>query len=268
MRVDVDPILRRVTVAGRSACRSSADRRGPAASARRHPDEVARTGRHFGGRSARDDDIAARAVDLVGERQRDGLAATARSSVAVEVTIRATWWSCPRAGRAPDRPGRPCRWRSGRKSRGRSRLGRLTHCTGMRKGWPAACDRTRHGFQMSSSAGPSYQGMFSLRRRDIVALAARHRDRGEIASMPMSRRSVDSRRRSCRRPAGRNPPDPSCSRPARRADAEQVREIAVAAGLREHALARIDQDHRQIGGGRAGRPCCGCIARGPGYRRR
>src|SRR3546814_16185171 len=35
-------------------------------------------------------------------------------------------------------------------------------------------------------------------------------------------------------------------------DTEQMREEAVAARLGQHALARIDQDHRKIGGRRAG----------------
>jgi hypothetical protein len=36
------------------------------------------------------------------------------------------------------------------------------------------------------------------------------------------------------------------------ADPEQRDQIAVAARLRQHALARVDQDHRQIGGRGAG----------------
>ena len=36
------------------------------------------------------------------------------------------------------------------------------------------------------------------------------------------------------------------------ADAEQVREIGVPPGLGQHALARIDQDHREVGGRGAG----------------
>ena len=36
------------------------------------------------------------------------------------------------------------------------------------------------------------------------------------------------------------------------ADADQVREVAVAPGLHEHALARVDQDHGEVGGRGAG----------------
>jgi hypothetical protein len=43
------------------------------------------------------------------------------------------------------------------------------------------------------------------------------------------------------------------------ADAEQRDEIAVAAGLRQHALARVDQDDREIGGRGAGRHVAGVL---------
>ena len=35
-------------------------------------------------------------------------------------------------------------------------------------------------------------------------------------------------------------------------DADQMRQVGVAAGLRQHALARIDQDDGEVGGGRGG----------------
>ncbi len=42
-------------------------------------------------------------------------------------------------------------------------------------------------------------------------------------------------------------------------DADQVREVAVAACLREHTLARIDQDHGKVGGGGAGDHVAGVL---------
>ncbi|EEF93586.1 hypothetical protein CATMIT_01782, partial [Catenibacterium mitsuokai DSM 15897] len=43
------------------------------------------------------------------------------------------------------------------------------------------------------------------------------------------------------------------------ADAQQGHDVAVAAGLGQQALARIDQHHRQIGGGRAGGHVAGVL---------
>ena len=50
-------------------------------------------------------------------------------------------------------------------------------------------------------------------------------------------------------------------------DAEQVGDVGVAAGLGQHALARVDQDDAPGGRSRRRSPCCGCTARGPGRRR-
>ena len=52
------------------------------------------------------------------------------------------------------------------------------------------------------------------------------------------------------------------------ADAEQRADVAVPARLREHALARIDQDDGGIASSTRRSPCCACTARGPGCRRR
>ena len=52
------------------------------------------------------------------------------------------------------------------------------------------------------------------------------------------------------------------------ADAEQRHQVAVPAGLREHALARIDQDHGEVGGRRAGDHVAGVLLVARACRRR
>ena len=119
--------------------------------------------------------VAARDVDVVreGERHRLSRPASARSPSAV--TIRATEDSCPEDATTMRSPGRTVPDTTVPESPRKSRFGRLTHCTGNRKGF---CSRARAGSSVSrssSSVGPSYQGERSDR---IVTLSPKRADRG------------------------------------------------------------------------------------------
>jgi hypothetical protein len=62
----------------------------------------------------------------------------------------------------------------------KSRLGRLTHCTGRRNGLPDRRVVDLDRFQMlDQRLGPVYQGVFATVRGDIVALEAGDRHGGE-----------------------------------------------------------------------------------------
>ena len=130
----------------------------------------------------------------------------------------------------------------------------------------------RHVSRCSSSAGPSYQGMARCARDDVVALErrngngndlegrdaagaksgrelrdSRHRSFEDFLRIADEVHLVDGERRSCWMPSS-----------------ETMKRVAP--GLRQDALARIDQDDREVGGRSAGRHVAGVlfVARGVG----
>jgi hypothetical protein len=90
------------------------------------------------------------------------------------------------------------------------------------------------------------------RLRDVVAFQPRHRDRDDVVEPdPAGERDV-LRDDALEYLVGVVDEIHLVDRENHLADADQRDEVAVAAGLREHALARVDQDHRQVGGRGAG----------------
>ena len=169
-----------------------------------------------------------------------------------KVTIRSTVLSVPAGTTRTRSPGRtvpPTIWPE--KPR-KSRSGRFTHCTGMRKLPCCSSSSISTVSRWPMSVGPLYQGVFSL---GSVMLSPRSADIGmqTMSSRPRLRRElavvgldlVEDLLRVVDEVELVDGEDDV-------ADAEQRHEVAVAAGLGEHALARVDQDHRELGGRRAG----------------
>ena len=200
------------------------------------------------------DHVAAADVDLVGERQRHGLPGDAELEIAVEGDD-ALHGRLASRGQDDDAVARrdltrrrPCPAKPRK-----SELGRFTHCTGSRNG--ASCIRswsTSTVSRYSISVGPAYQGIASERS---TTLSPRSAESGI---------SVNSSSPSCSANA------PYCALDLVEAllrvvdeihlvhgdrdvaDPEQPDEIAVPPRLREHALARVEQDHGAVGGRGAG----------------
>ena len=131
--------------------------------------------------------------------------------------------------------------------------GRHTHCTGMRKPMSRAsrCD-TSTDSRCSSSVGPSYHGIAAERSQHVVALQRRQRDAGDVRDAELrGQRAVSVDDRVERRLVVADQVH-LVHRQQHVADAEQRHDVAVAARLRQQALARIDQHHGQVRGRRAG----------------
>ena len=141
----------------------------------------------------------------------------------------------------------------------KSECGRLTHCTGSRNGFAARSSSTSTVSRYSSRCGPRIPGRAGAAARNIVAEARRERDRLDVPEAELGREA--------RELAG----DPLEHRPVEidqidlvhrqhdMADAEQAHDDGVAAGLRQQSLARIDQQHGQLGIGGAGRHVAGVL---------
>ena len=135
----------------------------------------------------------------------------------------------------------------------KSWLGRLTHCTGMRSGLAAsAVDVERHRVEMLEQARARVPRHRSLRLMTLSPLRpdtgiATHSaipillgefaiigdDRVERALVVIDQVHLVHGKHEA-------------------ADADQLGEIGMAPGLGQHALARIDQQHGEVGGRRAG----------------
>ena len=72
----------------------------------------------------------------------------------------------------------------------KSRLGRLTHCTGKRNGLAAAIALDVDGLQVSTRAGPAYQGILSDL---VVTLSPKRADIG--IGVMVSKPSVSAKAR-------------------------------------------------------------------------
>jgi MFS family permease len=178
-RVDVDRCLSAVTVAATVRVPISGGRSGRAAAAPRHPEELAANwSETSGGASAAREHVAARDVDLVGERERHRLAGDGLGQVAVhgDDARDRRGFACPTcdddlvAGRdrpeaiVPEKPRK-------------SRFGRFTHCTGKRNGLlPRGRARPRR-FRDARSASGRVPGRLARALGHVVAVARRDRDR-------------------------------------------------------------------------------------------
>ena len=199
------------------------------------------------------DHVAARAVDLVGERQRDRLTRDGLLEVSIE----------------RDDAGH------GRGAAGGQDADRVAGTN------PAARDETReaaeievrpihplhrhaeriarearfverHGFQMLEQGGAGVPRHRAALVGDVVTLQTRDRNRLKLrdaegcGKVPILREDLVE--------TGFAVVDEVhlVDREHEPADADQVRKIAVAASLRQHALARIDQDHGEVRGRGAG----------------
>ena len=142
----------------------------------------------------------------------------------------------------------------------KSRCGRLTHCTGRRNGAARRSSLDLDPLRDDASrCGPSNQGVFALRaetlspKRAEIGIGSIERKPSGLAksakSATMSRNIASSKStRSILLTASTTWRMPS---------SETM--IGMAEGLRQQALARIDQDHREVGVGGAGRHVAGIL---------
>ena len=141
----------------------------------------------------------------------------------------------------------------------KSRLGRLTYCTGKRNGRSCRPCSISTVSRCSSSVGPAYQGMFVGARGDVVAKARRHRDRHDgVKPRVLGKHLIV-----------RNDLVEDVLRIADQidlvdgnddvADAEQRGDEGMPAGLLQHALARVDQHDGEVGRRGAGRHVAGVL---------
>ena len=150
----------------------------------------------------------------------------------------------------------------------KSRFGRFTHCTGKRKGFDPRSCATSTGSRCSISVGPLYQGMLPERavtlspkraligtgtmdrkpssdgEGDVVADDAVEGVLAEIHQVDLVDRHHDV------------------------ADAEQRADVGMPPRLRQHALARIDQDDGERRARGAGRHVARVLLMARAYRRR
>ena len=104
------------------------------------------------------------------------------------------------------------------------------------------------GLEVSHQRRPVVPGRVVARAGDVVALEARHRDRDDVLQLDaLGERGVlrDDALEDVLRVVDEVH---LVDRQHHLADAEQRHEVAVAARLHEHALARVDQDHGEVGG--------------------
>ena len=117
----------------------------------------------------------------------------------------------------------------------------------------------RHAFEMIEQGRPGIPGHRRRARDHIVAAQARDRDRGEGMDADLARLlgEVGDDRVEARAVVidqvhlADREHDP--------ADAEQMRDLAVPPRLRDHAFARVDEDHGEVGGRCRGHHVAGII---------
>jgi hypothetical protein len=135
----------------------------------------------------------------------------------------------------------------------------LTHCTGMRNGlaWSVSMP-TSTVSRCSISVGPLYQGII-LDCDAMLSPLKPEIGMGVKAVMPIFREGavVGDDRVELRLIIADQVH--LVHRQHDVADADQVREIGVAPRLGQHALARVDQDHREVGGRGAGHHVAGIL---------
>src|SRR3546814_19907408 len=95
---------------------------------------------------------------------------------------------------------------------------------------------------------PLVPGRVGRRRGDIVALEPRNRDRGEIRDADLARKGAVSEGNAVENAFVVADEVHLVHREHEMPDTAQMREEAVAARLGQYALARLDKDHRNIGG--------------------
>ena len=168
------------------------------------------------------------------------------------MTIRATDDVVPAGRTRTGSPGRIVPLTMRPEKPRKSRLGRLTHCTGRRKGRVAVSSSTWTVSRKPSSVGPWYQCMCELGATTLSPLSA---DTGmNVTSVrPMLSANVAVLASIWSNTAG----DQSTrsilltATTTRLMPSSETRN-AVPAGLGEHALAGVDEDHGDIRGRRAG----------------
>ena len=124
----------------------------------------------------------------------------------------------------------------------------MTHCTGKRRSCTLRSPSSSIVSRCSSRVGPAYHGIASVRSTTLSPFSA------EIGITVASRMSscAPSSASSAAISSNRSSVEPDevhlVDARARRAGARAARDVGVTAGLLDHALARVDEDHRDVGG--------------------
>ena len=187
------------------------------------------------------------------KRERDGLPAMARGTSPPKVTMRATREVLPEGSTRTASPGRTWPLQIMPMKPRKSWFGRFTHCTGMRNArrWAAAAS-TSTVSRCSRSVGPAYQGVSLGLLDDVVALQPGDRNRQKSLDADTVReRAVIGNDRLVGLAVVADQIH-LVDREHEIRNADEVREIAVASRLREHAFARIDENDGEIRGRCAG----------------
>jgi len=108
-------------------------------------------------------------------------------------------------------------------------------------------------FQRGEQGGPVVPAHAGARRGHVVAVARHHRDGGQVLPAQLVEQRADRRHRRVERPLLEPGEVHLVHRQHELAHAEQCRDRGVPAGLHQHALGGVDQQHRDLGGGGAGR---------------
>jgi hypothetical protein len=205
------------------------------------------------------DDIAARTVDLVGQAQRDRLSGDGLIQITAQRNdpgdrAGLARWQYPhlvarldaaggdQAGKAPEvevRAVDPLH----RQAKRLCRIGRGNHL-----------DR----FQMLDQGRTGYHGVLAT-GGDVVALEPGDRHRGEALDPDAAGKSAVLGHDRVEGGLVIIDQVHLVDRQHDVADADQVAQIRMAPGLDQHALARVDQDHRKVGGAGAGHHVAGVL---------
>ena len=143
----------------------------------------------------------------------------------------------------------------------KSRLGRLTHCTGRRNGQRGGVVVDLDGLEVAEQRRPVVPVHVRARARRRCRRCSADSGMNVTSVRPML---VGERRGSSASIWSNTSGDQSTrsillTATTTRADAEQRHEEAVPAGLGEHALAGVDEDHGDVGGRRAGDHVAGVL---------
>ena len=234
-----------------------------------HPDDVAlELVGHLGGCVAGADDVAATGVDLVGEGDRHRLP----GDRLVEVTVErddARHVARGAGGQHPDRVARPDGAADDpAREAAEVEVGAVHPLHGQTERQRGGVVVDLDGLEEPHQGRPVVPVHVRARLDDVVALQRRHRDERQVVDVELLRErpvvGLDRRERRLRVVDEVHLVD----RDDDVLDAEQRHEEAVPAGLREHALAGVDEDHGDVGGRGAGHHVAGVLLVARACRRR